>query len=146
MVAKMGGTGFVRIINACCSMELTAQLVLLCSAVALTIPVYAQTFRATLFGQTMFEFCVGMYWPTIMSLRGKYVKENARSTTFNLFRVPLNVMVVVALVWVEDMSHATIYKLCAVAMCVACLLSRYLYATHRRVMYPRNRTVDVTHL
>ena len=44
------------------SMELTAQLVLLCSAISLTIPVYAQSFRTTLFGQTLFEFCVGMYW------------------------------------------------------------------------------------
>ena len=146
MVAKMAGTGFVRIMSALLTLELTAQLVLLCAAVSLTIPVYAQSFRTTLFGQAMFEFCVGMYWPIIMSLRGKYVKENARSTTFNLFRVPLNAMVVAALIWVEDMSHTTIYKICAIAMCVACLLARNLYNRHRRVLQPRDRTVNVAHL
>lgn len=41
-----------------------------------------------------FEACVGMYFPSIGSLRSKYLPEAQRTVIMNLFGIPLNVIVV----------------------------------------------------
>ena len=34
----------------------------------------------------LFEVCVGVFWPSMMSMRAQYVPEEMRSTIINLFR------------------------------------------------------------
>ena len=41
-----------------------------------------------------FELCVGLYFPFIGTLRGKYLPDSHRSVVMNLFGVPLNLIVV----------------------------------------------------
>ena len=41
-----------------------------------------------------FELCVGLYFPTIGTLRSKYVPEGQRAIIMNLFGIPLNMLVV----------------------------------------------------
>jgi hypothetical protein len=45
----------------------------------------------------VFEVLIGMFWPSMMTLRAKYVPEEQRSTIINLFRVPLNLFVCIIL-------------------------------------------------
>jgi MFS transporter, MFS domain-containing protein family, molybdate-anion transporter len=42
----------------------------------------------------VFEACVGMYFPSIGTLRSRYVPDSHRSVIMNLFGIPLNVLVV----------------------------------------------------
>ena len=42
----------------------------------------------------VFEACVGMYFPSIGSLRSKYLPDQHRAVMMNLFGIPLNLMVV----------------------------------------------------
>jgi hypothetical protein len=41
-----------------------------------------------------FEACVGMYFPSIGTLRSKYVPDSHRSVIMNIFGLPLNIIVV----------------------------------------------------
>lgn len=41
-----------------------------------------------------FEACVGMYFPSIGTLRSKYIPDSHRSVIMNLFGIPLNILVV----------------------------------------------------
>ena len=41
-----------------------------------------------------FELCVGMYFPSIGTLRSRYVPDSHRSVIMNLFGIPLNVLVI----------------------------------------------------
>lgn len=41
-----------------------------------------------------FEACVGMYFPSIGTLRSKYIPDSHRSVIMNLFGIPLNALVV----------------------------------------------------
>ena len=41
-----------------------------------------------------FEACVGMYFPSIGTLRSKYIPDSHRSVIMNIFGIPLNVLVV----------------------------------------------------
>merc|ERR1712050_527870 len=44
-----------------------------------------------------FEACVGLYFPMMGTLKGKIVPEHSRSTIYNLYRLPLNAIVVIVL-------------------------------------------------
>ena len=54
---------------------------------AMSLPALVAAFFA-------FEACVGMYFPSIGTLRSKYVPDSHRSVIMNLFGIPLNVLVV----------------------------------------------------
>merc|ERR1712217_212172 len=44
-----------------------------------------------------FEACVGLYFPLIGALKGDIVPEDMRSTIYNIYRLPLNVIVLLPL-------------------------------------------------
>lgn len=44
-----------------------------------------------------FEFCVGLFWPSMMKMRAQYVPEEMRATIINFFRFPLNLFVCLVL-------------------------------------------------
>jgi hypothetical protein len=44
-----------------------------------------------------FEAMVGVFWPSMMTMRSAYVPEEMRSTIINFFRIPLNLFVCVVL-------------------------------------------------
>jgi len=52
----------------------------------------------------LFESCVGMYFPTIGTLRSKYFPDSHRSVVMNLFGIPLNVMVVTVFLSIEKLG------------------------------------------
>lgn len=45
----------------------------------------------------VFEFAVGLFWPSMMKMRSQHVPEEMRATVINLFRVPLNLFVCIVL-------------------------------------------------
>jgi len=45
----------------------------------------------------VFEACVGLYFPMIGTLKGEIVPEDSRSTIYNIYRLPLNVIVLLPL-------------------------------------------------
>jgi hypothetical protein len=52
------------------------------------------------------QVCCGMYFPSIGTMRGKFVPEEVRSTIMNIFRIGLNLIVVVVLWNVRAAPHA----------------------------------------
>jgi MFS family permease len=70
----------------------------------------------------LFEVCVGVFWPSMMSMRAQYVPEEMRSTIINLFRVPLNLFVCVVLYNVSKFPLSYMFGMCALflVVCAAC--------------------------
>mmetsp|Transcript_8658 Transcript_8658/g.22252 ORF Transcript_8658/g.22252 Transcript_8658/m.22252 type:complete len:477 (+) Transcript_8658:87-1517(+) len=64
-----------------------------------------------------FEFCVGVYFPTIGIVKSEIVPEHVRGTMYNLYRVPLNAVVVCLLL--TDISMVVSFQLCACLLTVA---------------------------
>jgi MFS transporter, MFS domain-containing protein family, molybdate-anion transporter len=52
------------------------------------------SFFAVVLGFLLFEGTVGLYFPSINTLRSSYIPNTIRSTAMNIFRVPLNMIVV----------------------------------------------------
>lgn len=71
------------------------------------------------------QVCVGMFWPGIASLRGVYFPENCRSTAINIFRIPLNFIVI--LILLKDLSLATIFSCCVFFLLLAAVAQQLLF-------------------
>jgi len=82
------------------------------------------TLRLLLF--FVFEVCVGMFWPTLGVLRTRYVPEEVRATVINIFRVPLNAIVIVILYNIGTMTETTVFLLCTFCLSVALCCQYYL--------------------
>lgn len=74
----------------------------------------------------IFEICCGCYFPTMGTLRSRVVPEASRATVMNVFRFPLNLIVVVALLKVESLSASVVFTLCAVLNLASFLFARRL--------------------
>lgn len=64
-----------------------------------------------------FEVCVGIFWPVMGTLRSQLLPEELRSTTMNLFRIPLNLIVVTVLLM--DISSNLIFVFCSISLFAA---------------------------
>uniref|UniRef100_A0A7S0R371 Molybdate-anion transporter n=1 Tax=Chlamydomonas leiostraca TaxID=1034604 RepID=A0A7S0R371_9CHLO len=66
-----------------------------------------------------FEVLVGVFWPSMMTMRAHYVPEELRSTIINFFRIPLNLFVCVILYNVHLFPLHNMFLLCALFMAAA---------------------------
>ncbi|KAI1341284.1 DUF791-domain-containing protein [Xylariaceae sp. FL0016] len=65
----------------------------------------------------LFEAAVGMYWPCMGYLKGRLIEDDARAKVYGIMRVPLNVFVVGALMFVgDDTSHIRVFSGCSVLL------------------------------
>jgi len=65
----------------------------------------------------VFEFCVGVYFPSAGTLKSSIVPENARAGVYNAYRVPLNAIVCGLLL--TNMSLSTSFTVCCTLVAVA---------------------------
>jgi MFS family permease len=61
----------------------------------------------------VFEVCCGAFWPSIGVMRSRYVPEEVRATVMNLFRVPLNLIVVFVLSNISRFTEKQVLLLAA---------------------------------
>lgn len=71
-----------------------------------------------------FEVCVGMYFPSIGTLRSKYVPDSHRSVIMNLFGIPLNVLVVSVFLSIDKLGvgGALTVSSAALGLATLCML------------------------
>lgn len=72
----------------------------------------------------VFEACVGMYFPSIGTLRSKYIPDSHRSVIMNLFGIPLNVLVVGVFLSIDKLGLGGALSISSGALAVAsfCML------------------------
>ena len=110
------------------SLERLGLITTLAAAISLAcVPFVSDVYhRVVLF--SIFELCVGAFWPYIASLREKYIDDDSmRSTCMTLYRLPLNVMVVAVLLNIDHMREATLFSLCAGGLALAATANVVLF-------------------
>lgn len=130
MVACMFGSKLFEILSR--YMEASALLLMATSTACVAhfmmlqgLPEKRTSFLLTQF--ILFEICVGLYFPAAGTLKGRIVPESCRATIYNLFRVPLNVIVVLALLFKAEPPDTLLLTtmLLAVAGVLALGLRKY---------------------
>nr|CDJ86726.1 Protein of unknown function DUF791 domain containing protein [Haemonchus contortus] len=127
MVATMMGSSFFKLLSKKIRPESFMRYVLLVSAACLGVPVVVPNSATFIFlAFLVFEVCVGIFWPAMGYLRGIYVPEETRSTTINLFRVPLN-MIVIFILW-QNFSMTAIFQFCVLFLLLAAMAQHVLFS------------------
>ncbi|CAJ0578950.1 unnamed protein product, partial [Mesorhabditis spiculigera] len=126
MVATMMGSSVFKIISKKERPEAFMRYVLVVAAGCLAVPIILPTSAIAIFmAFIIFEGCVGIFWPAMGYLRGVYVPEETRSTTINLFRIPLNLIVVFILL--QNFSMLAIFHFCVFFLLLAACAQHVLY-------------------
>ncbi|KAK4534046.1 hypothetical protein CDCA_CDCA01G0071 [Cyanidium caldarium] len=60
----------------------------------------------------LFEVTCGFYFPAIASLRSRVIPEECRSALMNFFRLPMNLLVVLTLLYVDRLQNRTVFGWC----------------------------------
>lgn len=76
-----------------------------------------------------FEVICGVYFPAMGTMRAKYVPEVTRSAIMNYFRLPLNIIVCVALS--RNMDNAMVFRMCAIMMTMAVVCQQRLFSVSK---------------
>lgn len=73
---------------------------------------------------SVFEVCVGIYWPCLGTLKGIYVPEAQRSAIYNIFRIPLNAIVLFVLL--SKIESRSSFICCGVLLLLGAVLLNQL--------------------
>jgi MFS family permease len=139
----LGSTMFGQLAKKAVSTEASTAVMLAVATAAMT----AATWTIRSAGSTnlpcliaslfCFEACVGMYFPSIGTLRSRYVPDSHRSVIMNLFGIPLNVLVVAVFLSIHKLGLAGALSISSAALGVATLAMTQLW---RRTAAPAAAT------
>lgn len=79
-----------------------------------------------------FEACVGMYFPSIGTLRSKYIPDSHRSVIMNIFGMPLNLIVVSVFLSIQKLGVSGALKIATGALSIAAAASAALYQNSKK--------------
>ncbi|GFO21247.1 molybdate-anion transporter-like isoform x1 [Plakobranchus ocellatus] len=129
MVSLMIGSSLFKLLCKLAPVESFMRFVLFAAALSLTMPIFYKGNQLYIFGGFLvFETCVGIFWPSMGTMRGKYIAEETRATTMNIFRVPLNFIVIIILL--QHLELDTIFQFCTVLLLVAVLCQHWLFTLY----------------
>ncbi|KAF8156026.1 hypothetical protein B0H34DRAFT_659078 [Crassisporium funariophilum] len=117
------------------SLKLHAQLsstVCAVSAFALASSAASKDEHVRFYAFCLFETCVGMYYPVQGTLRGTLISNEHRATLSSLFRVPLNIFVVVSLLTGVSSARRTVLVACAMMLAFSSLMTAVVIVGHSK--------------
>lgn len=89
--------------------SLSMAIPVLCLATSTTMPLYCQDMILGSF--LVVEFCVGLFMPVAGTLRSRYVPDAQQGAILNIFRLPLNAIVVSGTYATDHLERSLCYKL-----------------------------------
>merc|ERR1719183_2577827 len=97
MVFCLLGTRVYAYLSKSLAVEEIGLLVMLVSVACHLTVFLVQNVQVRFVAFLAFEACVGLYFPMMGTLKGDIVPEDVRSTIYNIYRLPLNVIVLMPL-------------------------------------------------
>jgi len=128
MVSCMAGSSLFSILVARIKVEAMAVGVFAASALAMTLVALGSSDVMLYVGMLIFEMCVGMYFPIMGTMKGSIVPEDKRAAIYNLYRIPLNCIVLFSLL--TDLTYTVSFALNA-GMLFAGTLLQVILMTRR---------------
>ena len=92
----------------------------------LTVALFSTNFYMILIGFCLFETCVGGAFAAMATLRGQLLPQELQGTIMNIFRVPLNMLVVVGTKLDSWYESDFIFGTCAVWLLLAVVCQTYV--------------------
>lgn len=124
MVCAMAGASTFSILIEKFKVEQIGLGLFFVASCAFGLMTISETDTATFLCFLLFEVCVGVYFPTMGTMKSIIVPENKRTTIYNLYRIPLNFIVLISLL--TDLSPHQSFIICTIMMATATFLQAKL--------------------
>lgn len=123
----LGSTIFGQLMKRSVSTETFTSVMLSFATISMGIAAWVTSSSSGMKGQLAalvasffaFEGCVGMYFPSIGTLRSKYVPDSHRSVIMNLFGIPLNALVVAVFLSIQKLGVTGALSVSTFALAIA---------------------------
>lgn len=90
----------------------------------------------------LYEICVGVYFPSIGTLRSRYLPEQHRSVLMNIFGIPLNLIVILVMLTSQYLGTKGALNIASLALGTATLFMFSLNKLTSKV----EKNKEVTHI
>ena len=117
MVSCMAGSSLFSILVEKYPIERLAVVLFAFASVGMAIVGFGFNESISFVGMLFFEMCVGMYFPIMGTMKGGIVPESKRAAIYNLYRIPLNFIVLFSLL--NDLTASFSFKLNATMLAIA---------------------------
>jgi hypothetical protein len=124
MVSCMAGSSLFSIQIELVKGEKLAVMVFGVAASAMALIAFSSSSSLKFIAMNLFEMTVGMYFPIMGTMKGAIVPESKRAAIYNLFRIPLNFIVLFSLL--TDLTPSQSFFLNAVMLSTATVLQYIL--------------------
>jgi len=111
------------------SLEVTAALIYFLASLSMTVPAYCLSavenescFEKVLISFVIVEICVGLFNPVAGTLRSKYVPDGLQGGILNIFRLPLNGVVVAGTYATDYLPSYQVFAIISACFLIAALL------------------------
>lgn len=131
MVSCMAGSSMFSIQIEKFKSEQLAVVVFGVAAFAMALVAFSSSITLKFVAMNLFEMTVGMYFPIMGTLKGHIVPENKRAAIYNLFRIPLNFIVLFSLL--TDLTPTQSFTLNALMLGTATALMHILMKRREKV-------------
>jgi MFS transporter, MFS domain-containing protein family, molybdate-anion transporter len=139
MVCCMAGSSIFSIIIPSVKVEKLGIYVLISATTAFILMAMASTDTTIMIAFLMFEVCVGSYFPMMGTMKSVIVPESKRAAIYNLYRIPLNFIVLFSLL--TDFTPKQSFLLCIGMLITATVLMSKL-VSHQQT-YISSSTADL---
>lgn len=120
MVCAMAGSSLFSIWNDYFRLEQQALFVLFLAAASTVMLLVTTDQMSQYVAMNLFEFTIGMYFPVIGCLKSAIVPESQRAAIYNLYRIPLNLIVLLGLL--TDVTPSQAFSMNLVMLSLAAVL------------------------
>lgn len=117
--------------------DLAVKILMIASCAFFTAAV-SQSETIAFLAMNLFEVAVGMYFPSMGTQKGTIVPEAQRAAIYNIYRIPLNFIVLVSLL--TKLTYRQSFAVCGSMLFVGSLLQMRL--AKRRLVYSQVSTTD----
>jgi hypothetical protein len=119
MGVMLGANVFELIITKYPHVESWSIVLFPAAAVCLLLPSLSESHWGRVMAFLGFEVIIGVFWPSIALMRSRVIPEDIRTLVLNLFRVPLNIIVVLVLYNADYLEETSIFTYASVMMLLA---------------------------
>ena len=116
----MAGSSLFSIFNDYFLLEHQALFVLILAVASMVMLLVTTDQQSQYMAMNLFEFTIGMYFPVIGCLKSAIVPESQRAAIYNLYRIPLNLIVLLGLL--TDVTPAQSFTMNLVMLIAAVVL------------------------
>ena len=120
MICCMAGSSLFSILIGKFKPEVMAVGVFFVASIAMACVAFTKNGDLALTALNLFEMCVGVYFPVMGTMKGSIVPEDKRAAIYNLYRIPLNFIVLFSLL--TDLSPSQSFSLNCGMLAVATTL------------------------